>query len=301
MSHAKLGPRSVVAFVRAGGLVPTLPGGNSFRENPDIYRIQSDGRESPIAPTDSFEGRIAWSPAGDRMALTVAIQKRGRPLKYRLFLMEPDGSNRIALGACPEACSIHGYPTWAPDGSTVAFANKREISQVNVTDGRVQTLAPLRDLRFLGSLSWSPDGASILFDAVSGDRPDIYSLAVSDGTITRLTQCKPPSCRYGNSEPAWAPDGELIAFVRNGIHIFVMSSEGAGARAIASCAAPLCREGYGNPEWSPSGESLVFELDEDGLGDLAVIDLNDNTVRKLTSGPGFDCCPSWAPVAARSV
>src|SRR5215210_5044675 len=49
--------------------------------------------------------------------------------------------------------------------------------------------------------------------------------------------------------PSWAPDGERLAFVRNG-DIWTMRSDGGGARLLA-------RNGHA-PAWSRDGKLIVF-------------------------------------------
>jgi len=57
-------------------------------------------------------------------------------------------------------------------------------------------------------------------------------------------------------EPAWAPDGSRIAFVRNQ-DIYLIKAGGTGLRRLTRAATPL---GDGQPAWSSDGRRLAFTI-----------------------------------------
>ena len=71
------------------------------------------------------------------------------------------------------------------------------------------------DYHHEGPLSWSPDGTSLFFSANRSDNwqyepreSEIYSVSVSDGSITRLTNRKGP-----DHAPVISSDGRTIAWL----------------------------------------------------------------------------------------
>ena len=90
--------------------------------------------------------------------------------------------------------------------------------------------------------------------------------------------------REGAYEPAWSPDGKLIAYQCEG-EVCVVSADGSGdARRLAP-------DG-GDPSWAPDSSRLVFEhYLYGGSGffskpqSLSIADVPDGHRRKLTVGP----------------
>ena len=72
-------------------------------------------------------------------------------------------------------------------------------------------LQPSRTLRFTTdegtwiSLDVSPDGSQLVFDLLG----DLYTLPISGGRATRITQGMP-----WDGMPRWSPDGGTIAYIR---------------------------------------------------------------------------------------
>lgn len=97
------------------------------------------------------------------------------------------------------------------------------------------------------SLDVSPDGRSIVFDLLG----DLYSLSISGGSATRIRGGMP-----FDSQPAYSPDGRLIAFVSDesgAENLWIAHTDGTNARMVSPA------EGgakMASPAWSADGESL---------------------------------------------
>jgi TolB protein len=53
------------------------------------------------------------------------------------------------------------------------------------------------------------------------------------------------------------------------------------------------------PTWSPDGRSIAFTLTVDGNADVAVMDSQGSTVRRLTTAAAADLYPAWSPDGRR--
>jgi Tol biopolymer transport system component len=168
-----------------------------------------------------------------------AAQQRGKPPKpgpaanpaitYRSFqgnkhglaVMNADGSNQTVLYT---DAGIDD-PSWAPDGSAIAFENRVGLSQsglwridvavVNgVPQGSNARLLAARDVDCgaCGDPAWSPLGQEIAVAGRLGEgaASDLFVIDATTGAAQSLF--KPASGRVVNF-PAWRADGSQIAFV----------------------------------------------------------------------------------------
>jgi TolB protein len=135
-------------------------------------------------------------------------------------------------------------------------------------------------------------------------------LVVKDGNIWLLTQdaFKQLSSGGKSRQPAWSPDGRLVAFVKNNgssSDLWVMNGDGSGAHAITQNGGgggKLTNWAF-QPAWSPDGRQLAY-VSEETTFDLALWVINpDGSGRRLLASldsytGGIDT-PTWSPDGAR--
>jgi Tol biopolymer transport system component len=134
----------------------------------------------------------------------------------------------------------------------------------------------------------------------------------------------------GDTDPAWSPDGRLLAFVRDGV-VHVVRADGSGLRRLTAGSSPAwapdgvrlvlskktargadvyvirsdarglrrltqTAAAESEPEWSPDGRSIAFVRSaRTGSAYVYVMRPGGGGVRRVTNGPGEDLSPTWSP------
>jgi len=256
-----------IAFIRFHEATPI--------NSTEIHIMDTDGSNiTQLTFSGSHSYDPAWSPDGTHIAFTSR-----RTGKQYIYIMTKDGSDVFRL---TDETSF--APAWSPDGKRIAFVCVVDnIDQICVIDTDGSNRAQLTN-GGVGALhiSWSPDGAHILFGC-SPAPVQICAMDADGSNQTRLTQG--PGANFW---PVWSPDGTQIAFVSNrhsiNYEVFIMDADGSNATQLTSS----IREGR-SPSWSPNGQKIVFTCD-DGI---CIISLNKKHVHQITDY-GLD--PAWIPV-----
>lgn len=209
-----------------------------------------------------------------------------------VFTIGADGSGEKQI-TTPENGAVDDQPTWAPDGSLIAFTRCAENAPCHVwvvaPDGG--GLAPVGPLCAAGAnektcpddadASFSPDSRRVVFtQATGGVHADAYTeewiehsaIAVMnlDGSGRRVIYQGAP---YSGDliYPVFSPNGKQIVFerlassftLRSGQRaVFTIRADGSHLKRLT----PWEESSGDNPDWSPDGKWIVFHthVDEDG-------------------------------------
>lgn len=139
--------------------------------------------------------------------------------------------------------------------------------------------------------SLAPDGKSVVYASKASGNWDIYLRRAGSDESVNLTR----DCMETDTQPAFSPDGNWIAFRsnRDGGGIFLMRADGAGVKRLADA-------GY-NPAWSPDGREIVYAEEgvarpEDRAGRVSrlwIVETATGRKRLLSKDDGVQ--PQWSP------
>nr|WP_041657670.1 Tol-Pal system beta propeller repeat protein TolB [Azoarcus sp. KH32C] len=93
--------------------------------------------------------------------------------------------------------------------------------------------------------------------------------------------------------PAWAPDGQRLAYVsfeskKPVIYVHTLAT---GQRQVVA----NFKGSNSAPTWSPDGQRLAVVLTKDGQSQLYVLNADGSGVRRLATSSGIDTEPAWSP------
>lgn len=117
---------------------------------------------------------------------------------------------------------------------------------------------------------------------------DIFVRKLDDDQLLRLTYH-----RADDREPAWAPEGQTLAFVShrgNNWDIYRLD-------LVSGALIRLTREPHydAHPSWSPDGAFFAFESYRSGNLDIFIMAADGSEVHQLTANRAADFSPAWSP------
>jgi hypothetical protein len=206
----------LVAFSRAST-------NSSYRDSLCIVPIGGGEVRCPLGPSwDAYNP--AWSPDGSKIAFAGGGPSRA----LGIYVAAAGGGRPRLIYAAKTDVTDLGHPSWSPDGSKIVFqmANGAlatppdyDLYVIDVRGtGNAIDLTPHTPHTVETDPAWSPDGTEIALGRQtsagdvgnSGCHPCTAStidVVAPDGSGLRALTRGP-----FDTEPAWSPDGSLIAF-----------------------------------------------------------------------------------------
>jgi Tol biopolymer transport system component len=197
--------------------------------------------------------------------------------EYRLVFLSPDGCQPVQVplsGGGPQILNpdpVAGCTNaWiSPDGAQLAYidpADSKAIRLVNADGSGGKEITRIKDagaiVRTIASLTWSPDGKKIAFQATSPTKADCNGLFVIPSSGSNYPKTVKSRCLAENlaDQLAWSPDGKwLFAFDTasasdSTLYPFAFREQDSRAIQIALMDAGTPGTRY---TWSPDGLSIA--------------------------------------------
>jgi len=138
----------------------------------EIWLLNADG-SSPIKLTPGGDQGASpeWSPGGTRIVFS-----RDTAIGWRIYTMNPDGTDTLKVIETGVANSNQYQPSWSPDGASIAFVDDHgvhtttDFTWIDIANADGTNIRPVTPLTngIRSEPCWSPDGSRIAY------RDDIY-------------------------------------------------------------------------------------------------------------------------------
>jgi dipeptidyl aminopeptidase/acylaminoacyl peptidase len=233
------------------------------------------------------------SPDGSRVVFSQQRVEQKTEKKYTNLWMTPTAEG--APGQFTYGDQSDSQPCWSPDGTQIAFLSNRgdkekpaQIYLISTTGGEAYPLTRIEGT--IGSLSWSPDGKTLLCtvqktdaDVLEREKDEqLKKLGVVDRHYDRLF--------YKLDGTGYLPKERW--------HIWLVDTATGSARQLTEHA--IFDES--SPAWSPDGKGIVFisnraadpDLRPDAI-DLFVIPAEGGEIRQVPAPFGVKDQPAYSP------
>jgi Tol biopolymer transport system component len=232
-----------------------------------------------------------WSPDSRKLLFVSAfedparddndVQQGKRPPMSAAYVLELATGTHKRLTSFGQICSA----SWSPNGRLIAISlgsNERADIYVVSLDGKVArhvTQAATMDIQ----PSWSPDGKTIAYVAVSPPTSDVPGTGVytikDDGSVnTRVSD-------IAAYDATWSPDGtKLLLLASDGIYLLAMNG-GKPLRLSNRSDRPL------DAVFTPDGQKVMFRSNLEGDWGLYTIDLEGKNRTRISGQlkPSYFC------------
>jgi Tol biopolymer transport system component/tRNA A-37 threonylcarbamoyl transferase component Bud32 len=233
---------------------------------------------------------LDWSPDGKYL---VAADKKLPDEPFGIVLIESATGHKIQVTSPPAGMIGDMGPAFSPDGKSIAFI--RAISSgvddifVAPVSGGGQARRVTSDRRYIISLTWTPDGQSILFSTNRLGAHTLWRVGANGGEIERV-----PGIAENVSDPVFSGDGTKLAYSQFYVDTNVWKLDiptGQVQPFIVST------QYDSSPQYSPDGKRVAFRSSRSGSGEIWIAEVDSpSTARQLSRlGGALTGAPHWSP------
>ena len=230
-----------------------------------------DGGETAKVTTLPQSPRsIVWSPDGTKIAFTRFVP--AKPPTLADMPEKPKGAEWA------EPATVVDRMTFRRDGGGYLPTGNNQVFVVPA-DGGTPRQMTFGDYPISGSVSWMPDGESIIFSSNRREnveyqprQNDLFAASLTSGEITQMTDHAGPE-----SNPAVSPNGRYLAYTsaadtRQGYNRADLRVKDLRTGESRSLTADLDRS-VSDVQWASDSKSLWISYNDLGMNRVAEVDL----------------------------
>jgi dipeptidyl aminopeptidase/acylaminoacyl peptidase len=217
-----------------------------YRSQLMLAAFDGSGQPRPLTSGRHRDTAPRWSPDGCSLAF-VSDRDESRA---QLFILPLRGGEARHLTALKRGA---GTPVWSPSGARLAFSARVDIEEITQQEGQTDEKGKPPRVKIITRVRHKGDGEGF-FEAM---RKHLFVMDQAGGEPQRIT-----GGDWDDVEPAWSPDGQLLAFTSNRERdrdmsllndVWVVPSTGGRAKRLTRH-----RGQASMPVFSPDGQQVAY-------------------------------------------
>lgn len=285
------------------GLVYLSESSGSF----NVWRMDVADPSHPVQVTTHTGAPVRFLSAAKDGGLCygydgeIWVRPAGATASRRLDVLVPADRRGRAVAPADVGAQASEFDV-SPDGSEVAFVARGEVFVASVEHGDTRRITSTPEQE--RSVSFSPDGRSLLYASERGGRWKLYRTDLTDKAepnFFNATALRETLLLAGDAEafqPQWSPDGHEVAYLENRTTLKVLDLRTGRTRTILAGDMNYSYiDGDQSFEWSPDDRWLAVQYlsrsrwsTEIGLVPAA----GDGKVTNITNSGYEDVLPKFA-------
>ena len=249
--------------------------------NDEVWLWPTNGAEFQLTHLGGQINSMNWSPDG--RSIIVANNRHG---SYDIYKVEVPSGESVRLTSDSR---YEVNPVSTPDGQSILYVRMNESWEdhqiVRMNQDGSEPCVIVQDSDFFdysygGTFGYplvSPNGDSALFRSQRSGFTNIWNAPLNGGDPQPISPEE-----ADQSEPAWSPNGRLVAYVSNHngtLSLRIADARSGESRDIFSPPTGVCSA----PQWSPDGNSISFMHGAPTApNDLWVVSVEKQEARQLT-------------------
>ena len=185
---------------------------------------------------------------------------------------------------------LNAAGAWSADGQRFVLAavqsGRAVLTFLDAVEGGTTREIPVEDVDEIFSLTWSPDGNTLVFSAQTGGVSDLYRYDIASGALARLTNDP-----FADLEPSFSPDGRRLVFVTERFSTRIENAAIGDLRlAVIDAAGGQAREvrafpngKHISPQWAPDSNTIFFIADPDGISNVYRVAASGGRPEQMTN------------------